>query len=528
MKITIKEIKEQIEDFFWVETKDQKVIPFILNEIQLSFISILSRIVKRGRPIRVIVLKGRQFGFSTLILALFFCKCLLIPNTRAVVIAHDDESTKKLFRRVRFFSKTFVIPPSLEKDSEREYSFPKTNSYFYIGTAGNKSFGRGDNLTDVHASEVAFWPNPAFVMNGLIQAVGKTGTFIIETTANGIGNYFHKLWKKSVENPNGAWTGLFFKWTNFKEYEMEPEKGFVRTPEEEHLCKIHKELNDKKLAWRRWKISEIEEDKGMSPDQVFRQEYPLTWQEAFLTSGQSVFSKIALENYKTKEPIDVEDGWKIWKKPTGYSIMSIDTAEGLENKDRSVIDIYDHNLEQVAQWAGWCDTDELAKKALLMADRYKSFIIPEINNMGIAVVNIIKAKYPITKIYHREVFDENYKAMVKKIAWRTTKISKAKLVGELATAIRTHEIKINCAETVEEMMSFINNGKGGWEADVGANDDRVITAGLALQVYKANPPKIRTYTPEEQEKVNVEEKNKKWRAEHLKKLKKKYAKKRHQ
>jgi hypothetical protein len=525
MKLTINEIKQQIEDFFFVETKNQLIIPFILNEIQSSFVRMLEKIIKSGRPIRIIVLKGRQFGFSTLILAIFFCKCLLIPNTRAAVIAHDDESTKKLFRRVRFFSKTFIIPPSLEKDSEREYSFPKTNSYFYIGTAGNKAFGRGDNLTDVHASEVAFWPNPAFVMNGLIQAVGKTGTMIIETTANGIGNYLHKLWVKSYENPKSAWISLFFKWTHFKEYEIEPEKGFTLTEEEEHLKKLHPELNDKKLAWRRWKISEMEADKGKTPEQVFQQEYPLTPREAFLTSGQSVFSKVALENYKTKEPIDIEDGFKIWKRPDGYSIMAIDTAEGLENKDRSVIDIYDHNLEQVAQWAGWCDTDELAKKALIFADRYKSFIISEINNMGIAVVNILKKKYPLSKIYHREVFDEMAKQVVKKIAWRTTHVSKAKLVGELASAIRTHEIKINCAETVEEMFSFINNGRGGWEADIGANDDRVITAGLALQGYKANPPKIRAYTPEEQEKIDVEAKNKKWRANHIKKLKKKYAKK---
>jgi len=517
MKLTIEDIKKTIQDFLWVETKEQKVIPFILNSIQCAFIKIWAKVeIDESKPFRVIILKGRQFGFSTIILAIFFIKCLLVKNTRAVVISHDEDGTKRLFRRVRFFANTLILKPSLDKESEKEYSFPKTNSYFYIGTAGAKSFGRGDMITDLHCSEVAQWHNAATLMNGLLQAVSLTGRVIIETTANGVGNYLHNTWKESWQNPKSAWLALFFKWTNFPEYQMKPEPDFERTPDEELICRLHPEITDRQLAWRRWKIAETKAEPGMDPIKLFQQEYPLTPREAFISSGSSCFSLTALESYDLKDTIDIEDEWKIWQKPSGYSIMSIDVAEGLENHDRTVIDIYNQNLEQVAHWAGWIDTDEVADRAIIMADRYKSYIICEINNMGIAVQNRLKKKYNISKQYHREVFDEISRKKVKKLGWRTTTITRGKMVADLAVAIRNHEILFNNPDTIDECMSFIKkNGK--YQADEGANDDRVITAGLALQAYIDRLPVRKIYTPDQQAKMDMEKANTKWRRDKIKK-----------
>jgi len=523
MKVTFREIIQQIEDFLFVETKDAKVIPFILNVIQRMFVNDYLFFKKEhpDKPIRFIILKGRQFGFSTLILAILFVKCLLVDNTRAAVISHNDEATKKLFRRVRFFAKTLCLQPTLDKESEREYSFPRTNSYFYIGTAGTKSFGRGDNLTDVHCSEVAFWNNAALVMNGLVQAVGRDGNITIETTANGIGDYFHKLWIRSWNNATAAWKALFYKWTLFPEYEIDAPDNFIKTDYEKYLCVNHSEMTNRKLMWRRWKISEIEPEPGFTAEQVFQREYPLTPREAFISSGKSVFSLRALEAYKFKKLLTEEDGWKIWEKPnSAMSYMGIDSAEGLENKDRSVIDIYNNKLEQVAHWAGWCDTDELGVKAVKMAERYNSYIVCEINNMGIAVQNYLRKHYPKSKQYYRESFDEISKTKVKKIGWRTSShTTKPKMISDLAANIREHKIQFNNPNTVDECMSFVKDGKGGMGANAGCNDDRVISAGLALQGYLDRPPAIINLTEKEIKQKGVEQSNRKWHAEKRKKLK---------
>jgi hypothetical protein len=146
--------------------------------------------------------------------------------------------------------------------------------------------------------------------------------------------------------------------------------------------------------------------------------------------------------------------------------------------------------------------------------------------MGIAVLNILRKKYPISKQYHREVFDENQKKKIKKLGWRTSgTTSKPRLVADLAVAIREHYIKFNCAETVDECMSFIKNGMGGYEADEGANDDRVITAGMAIQAYNDRPPARRTYTPEEKAKQDIDKENKAWRKQKKIKSRKKLLRK---
>ena len=241
-------------------------------------------------------------------------------------------------------------------------------------------------------------------------------------------------------------------------------------------------------------------------------------QEAFISTANSPFSVDALQSYEPKAVIDSEDGWQIWKKPSGYSIMAIDSAEGLNNHDRSVIDIYDEHLEQVAQWAGWCDTDELADKAVLMGERYKSFIITEINNMGIATQGVLSKKYPKNMQYHREVFDKDSKTKVDRIGWRTGNLTRGRLVGDLATAVREHDIIFNSPETIDECLTFVKrNGK--FQAEEGCNDDRVITAGLAVQGFIDRPPSKYILNPELKAEHEAEQVNAKWRQNKIKKAK---------
>ena len=542
MIITLNDFREEIEDKLFLETKDGDVVPFFLNNIQDSFVNSILAFLKnnKDKPLRVIILKGRQFGFSTFILAWFFIKCILIKNTRAAVISHEGEATKKLFRRVRFFAKTMLIKPTLDKESEKEFSFPGTNSYFYVGTAGSKTFGRGDNLTDVHCSEVAFWESPGVVMNGLLQSVGKTGNVIIETTANGVGNYFYKLWQKSYRNAKSAWLAIFFKWTRFKEYEMEVPKDFERTTEEQSICAAHKDMTDRKLMWRRWKVSETEADEGFNPEQIFMQEYPLTPQEAFIHSGRAIFNIGSLESYKLKEPIDVRSAEGLvgeiyrYKEPSGYSVAGIDVSEGLENNDRHVLDIYDETLEQVLHLACWGDIDDFAYWCIKIMNQYNAYCVPEVNGPGIKFMGHLKegvykdgivriAKYPIQRIYKREEFDKQYKEKKEVPGWRTTTVTRNILIPTLAQYVREQAIKINQPETIDEMMSFVKSKSGKAEAIQGANDDRVFGSGLALIGYIDRPPKVSLLTPEAKQKIIIDKANKEWANKKRLKIKKRKA-----
>ena len=84
-----------IQKSFLIVDKYHKTVPFILNEPQLQILESL-----RGRDV---ILKARQEGISSLILALFAIDFISIENIRCVVISHEQGATQKLFDKVKFY-----------------------------------------------------------------------------------------------------------------------------------------------------------------------------------------------------------------------------------------------------------------------------------------------------------------------------------------------------------------------------------------------------------------------------------------
>ena len=143
-----------------------------------------------------IILKARQKGFTSYISADFLIDCVRRP-TNAMIISHEGESTKRIFGKVKYYIDNLEIKPMISYDTKRDMFFPKTNSNYYIGTAGQKAVGRGDTIHRVHGSEVAFWEKPDIIMTGIKEAVPYNGRVVLETTANGRGNWFHNEWAKA-------------------------------------------------------------------------------------------------------------------------------------------------------------------------------------------------------------------------------------------------------------------------------------------------------------------------------------------
>ena len=206
-----------IEANLWIRTKDRRVIPFLLNAAQVDYWD--------HRTLRDIILKPRQLGFTTVICGLFFADTLLRPNTTSVIVAHDTDSSEKIFRIVQLFwerlpeeERRRVGPPRFS--NRREFLWPKINSQFYVGTAGALTFGRGQTISNLHCSEFAFWPKPEEALIALTEAVPADGRVVIESTANGMGNYFHDLWVAARNEENGFATHLYL-WFESPEYVLD-------------------------------------------------------------------------------------------------------------------------------------------------------------------------------------------------------------------------------------------------------------------------------------------------------------------
>jgi len=263
--------KRLIEGGFSIIDKQNQKVPFIQNGIQNRLDEIREKLKTEGKPIWILILKARKEGVSAKVIADWTVDCLNpeLGNLNAVVISHQQEATKRLFKRAKYYIETAKYEILKKTDNANEISFPETNSTFYIGTAGARAFGRGDDIHRCHLSEFAFY-DEKFDIDGLLQAIPEGGEVIGETTANGIGNRFYKEWQRA-KNGDSKFYPLFLSWSDNPDYRIKNPliQHDEDLTEEELLLKQRYGLDYEQLAWRREKIKEF------ANVELFKQEYPI-------------------------------------------------------------------------------------------------------------------------------------------------------------------------------------------------------------------------------------------------------------
>lgn len=279
-------------EFLVIRPKSGQVKKFHLNRAQLYAHSKLEAQLKERGFVRAMLLKGRQQGMSTMIQGRNFHKIVTKRGMKAFILTHEAEATKNLFEITQRYYDN--LPQGLctpaDKASSKELYFRKYDSGYAVGTAGNKGAGRSQTIQLFHGSEVAFWPNAEEHAKGVLQAVSnEPGTeIILESTANGIGNYFHQMWK-AAENGQSDYIPIFTPWYWQNEYSTSDD-GFSPTEEEQFLLSMYGQdgLTTKHLSWRRLKIAEFSNDYDVGVES-FKQEYPFNANEAFLNPIANVF-----------------------------------------------------------------------------------------------------------------------------------------------------------------------------------------------------------------------------------------------
>lgn len=273
-----------------IRTKSGLVEPLTLNKSQLHIHSELERQIGETGKVRALILKGRQQGVSTLIGGRFYHKVSWTKGTQAFILTHALDATQNLYKMAqRYYENTpSVVKPEVSTSNSKELIFGVLDSGYKLGTAENKAVGRSATIQLLHGSEVAFWNNAAEHAKGIMQAVpSQPGTeIILESTANGLGNFFHQQWQQA-EAGLSDFKAIFVPWFWQEEYERKLEEGFSVTAEE-HELKVHYGLSDEQLNWRRYKIIELSVS-GQDGYKAFKQEYPCTPQEAFVTTGEDTY-----------------------------------------------------------------------------------------------------------------------------------------------------------------------------------------------------------------------------------------------
>jgi len=307
----------------------KQLVPFKLNWAQKMFVDLIIADLRAGVPIRYIILKARQMGFSTVIEALCYWWTSTHRYVTSVIIAHEKNAVStlyKMFRRYYEYSHphfqpdrkyntkqelTFDVSDDEKKQAAERGETPQGLQSEIKTMVAADGRGRSDNINFFHGSEVAFWDDSADIVSSALQAVpmAPESFVFLESTANGIGGYFYDEWQLAKRGES-QFTPLFFAWHQHYEYELPAtaeDLGFLDDEEQDLVALFEEEGYDpdswwRKIAWRRRKKLEFRTD-----PKKFYQEYPSTPEEAFLASGRPVFDtkmlqameKIAIDAAKT-------------------------------------------------------------------------------------------------------------------------------------------------------------------------------------------------------------------------------------
>ena len=499
---------EWIETFIKIADKSGKIVPFILTDEQREFVN--------GLEHKNIVSKSRQLGLSVCCAALSIRKCVCHPNTTCVLISHSQESTNKVFAKLKqqFYSLPDFIRPQLLTNNRQELTFAN-GSRISCQTAGNKELGRGDTINGVlHMSEYAMWKAQDAQLQSLMQASTDTATIIIESTTKGF-NKFTELYMQARSGEND-FKSFFFNFINGRalfesQYKQSVEawkarhNGKMLTPdeydeEEKYLATLG--MTPDQAVWRRGKIAESSLD-------AFHEEFPSTFEESCIVTGSSVFdnSKVirlqqAILEQKIR-PLALDKivglptiliphvknrNLKIWEIPkVGMKyVLGCDLSEGLGgNRDYSTIFIMDKDGKQVGEFA----SNKI--KPYQMADiidaigRWynKGLLVVEKASGGHSVIERLRYEKKYMNMYKSKFYDE-FKRTVWKVGFDTSQKSKSLAVNDMREWFDKGLIDIQSNDLLEEMKTFVAEDNGAFNAITGCYDDLVSSCWLAIQGMK--------------------------------------------
>jgi hypothetical protein len=510
-----------------IRTKVGTIVPFELNRVQKRFLEVIDRQLKTRGYVRIVVLKARQQGLSTLIMAWQYWWLTHHVAQKGLVMAHEAESTTSLFDMYRrcHENQPDLIRPVTKYSSRTELVFQKLDSALRVATAGGRGVARGETLTTTHLSEVAFWP-VAFAnqnFSGLIKAVPQVaGTAVfVESTANGLTGKFREVWTGAVEGKN-EFEAFFSAWMESDEYRLPASQPFSRTFDEVQLADYTQKhygivLDDDQLQWRRVEIARD----GI---EMFHQECPSDADEAFISTGAPVFDPDTVskrlklvgepkskwlvtngaitENAAGELLVYVEHaerdthghltGEIVLANPKETYVIGADVGLGIRpdperkksGKDFSVAQILDSQMRQVAVWRGYCHPDYFATILRTLGHKYNDALIaPERNNHGLLTcVRLRDLHY--SNIYCEEVEGRLDEEDTINIGVLTTEKLKPLMIDKLRAAIRKNEIQINDATTLKEMLSYVVTPSGRMEGDGDAHDDTVMALAIATHIHE--------------------------------------------
>jgi hypothetical protein len=511
---------------------------FILNQPQRKLLKVFEDERLSEKPIRVILLKARQWGGSTLTqIYIEWIQRFWRENWNSVIIGNVEEQARTIRAMYSLVARRHpseIASFTLKnfEGSSKNKVLSETNSVISIGSMEKPENLRSTNIALAHLSEISFWKKteskrPEDVIQTITGSVSHYPfTFICkESTAKGVGNYFHNSWL-AAKNRKSTDIPVFVGWFEIKMYQMPldvPVGEFVAslTNYEEYLWHLGATLEG--IQWYRWKLA------GMLYDEWRMQaEFPSTDNEAFQSTGARVFPPSYVQNMRkhvitpefvgevfadsstgvdAMKNIHLEESkggcLSIWLRPdvgkwVNRYVISVDTGGTTSKADYSVISVIDRYmlqfggaLERAAVWRGHIDHDRLAWKAVQLGILYhNAMIVVEKNYLDADVSNEGDASYTILNeiakhyryLYHTTPIDKIKPGMALNYGWHTNKSTKPLAIDTLKKLIRDDGYIEHYNVACDEADSYEWKPDGTVGAVDGGNDDVVMSTAIGVTV----------------------------------------------
>jgi len=490
----------------WIRPKQKNakgLVQLQPNPGQLMVINKIAELEKQQKPVRILVLKARQWGCSTIVQALVMHRSRFNPFHDALVIGNRDQTTKNLMGMNRRMYENFS-PAILEgwdrKISQTDRNYEWTNgSILQIDTAGQPEAARSSTRDFIHGTEVAFWPNGGSVLDAMLPGVPDTpgSAVILESTSNGDAGIFWELWEGSKSDDFSDWVRVFVPWSVHPEYEDSIDPDLKKLgdlaalgdidamneiqwlSEEERQWLLTGKLRIEQLHWRKRIIA----TKFKGREEQFTREYPLTEDEAFraatggfLTgdglkyqSSQEDFSfrlyevnfdvdgyegfPMSMVPYEERpEPEESEEGWiQVLEPPENGKIyvMGVDPSEGTGN-DYAAFVVRTEGRAVCVGYRNDLSTDVFAEYLDAVGRWYNNATMNiERAGGGLAVINtLLRLSYPT--LYSTEAFDESGESTNKRIGFVPSAENKRSLLSLFRHSANTGEFTLQFPRLCQE------------------------------------------------------------------------------
>jgi len=539
----------------------KKIVPFILRKAQQKLLEVLETLRKMGKTVWGKLLKARQWGGSTLIQIWFaWIQCVLERNWHSVIVADVEDQTKTIRAMYTRFAKEYGVTLLPFEGSTKNKIVKERGCVISIGSMQKPDSLRSSDNSLIHCSEVGLWKktdgkSPEDLIQSLIASVPEAPNcaFILESTAKGVGNYWHSTWIN-----NHAFTPIFVPWFEIEMYQapldsLNSLESFISSwnDYEKFLWSLGATIEG--INWYRGQLEKYSGDTWR-----MQSEFPSTETEAFQSTGRRFYPPIYIEQARkgctppafkgdifadTVSPsqashvsqpshsLNFSKSLKsfafhespsgqlwVWAKPdekpmSDRYIVAVDIGGVSQSADYSSINVFDRSemsrgggIERVATWHGHLDQDLLAWLAAQIATWYNNaLLVIEVNSLNskeeegteglhhITILNEIGDHYP--NLYTRNNPEKSYNQEQPKYGFHMNRATKPAVMEAKRAAMRDGLFTERDERAVNEADTIEINDRGQIGAVVGCHDDIEVPTATAIYVSNEMPvPKEITRT----------------------------------